>query len=33
MARITVRSTNDVVSREILRLLANPLNKDRPHDI
>lgn len=32
MARVTVRSTNDVVSREMMQLLSNPLNRDRPHE-
>lgn len=28
LARLTIRSTNDVVSAEILELVAKPLNKD-----
>lgn len=28
LARLTIRSTNDVVSAEILELIAKPLNKD-----
>jgi hypothetical protein len=28
LARITVRTTNDVVSAEVLRLICQPLNKD-----
>lgn len=28
LARITVRTTNDAVSAEVLRIICKPLNKD-----